>query len=253
MEVAEAFALISRAVDSGRPAHGYLVSGDIEKGRALAGMVLGKLFPGDGRLLDAHSHPDVIYLECEGKGRVITVDAVRERLVEPMSASSFSGGWKVGVVVGADRMRREAANAFLKTLEEPPPQTLFLLLTDSPDSILPTVLSRSQRIDLPLSDGVLEGDDYEAVSEAFAARDVAALAGKLAEFKAEDDETAARLRKSFYRTIMSFARRLMLGGRLPAYKAYRNIEAVEEAYRQSERNLSDEAVLSFMLDRMVFP
>lgn len=253
MEVAEAFALISRAVDSGRPAHGYLVAGDMDCGMALAGMVLEKLFPGDGRLLAARSHPDVVYLECEGKGRVITVDSVRERLVGPMLDSSFSGGWKVGVVVGADRMRREAANAFLKTLEEPPPKTLFLLLTDSPDSIVPTIVSRSQRIDLPLSEGVLSGEDYDAVAEAFAARDAAALAEKLSEFKSEDDEAAAALRKSFYRTIMSFARKMMLGGRLPAYKAYLNIEAVEEAYRQSERNLNDEAVLSFMLDRMVFP
>ena len=64
---------------------------------------------------------------------------------------------------------------------------------------------------------------------------------------------AAFVRKRFYRTLMSFARKLMLGGRLPAFKAFRNIEAVEDAYRQSERSLNDEAVLSFMMDRISFP
>jgi DNA polymerase III delta prime subunit len=66
----------------------------------------------------------------------------------------------------------------LKTLEEPAPKTLFLLLTDQPDAILPTIVSRAQRIDLPLSSGELEGDDYDEIAEAFAARNATALAEK---------------------------------------------------------------------------
>ncbi len=61
------------------------------------------------------------------------------------------------------------------------------------------------------------------------------------------------VRKRFFRTLMSFVRELMLGGRLPAYRAYRNVEAIEDAFRQSERAMNDEAVLSFMLDRIAFP
>jgi hypothetical protein len=75
----------------------------------------------------------------------------------------------------------------------------------------------------------------------------------LKELKESEDLDAAFARKRFYRTLMSFARKLMLGGRLPAFKAFRNIEAVEDAYRQSERSLNDEAVLSFMMDRISFP
>ena len=52
---------------------------------------------------------------------------------------------------------------------------------------------------------------------------------------------------------MGFVRKMMLGDKLPRYQAFRNIEAVEDAYRQSERSMNDEAVLSFMLDRIVFP
>jgi DNA polymerase-3 subunit delta' len=253
MEVGAAYSLISHAIDRGRCAHGYLVVGDISEGMKLVDMVLAKLYPGAAGQLASRSHPDVAYLESEGKGRIIPVKAMRELIVEPMQSTSFSGGWKVGVIVGADRMRREAANAFLKTLEEPAPKTLFLMLTDSPDSMLPTVVSRSQRVDLPLSEGILEGDDYEEVADAFAAKDARRLAEKLSSFKQEEDEVAQQLRKAFFKTIMSFARKMMVSGRLPAFRAYRNIEAVEDAYRQTERSINDEAVVSFMLDRIVLP
>jgi hypothetical protein len=150
-------------------------------------------------------------------------------------------------------MRQEAANAFLKTLEEPAPKTLFLLLTDQPDAILPTIVSRAQRIDLPLSSGELEGDDYDEIAEAFAARNATALAEKLGALKSDaDDEDVSFVRKAFFRTLMSFVRKIMLSGKVPRHQAFRNIEAVEEAYRQSERSLSDEAVLSFLMDRVVF-
>ena len=254
MEVDEAFSLISRAIDDGRAAHGYLVCGDLDGGaKELTDRILVKLFPEDGARLESGAHPDVSRIEPEGAKRIITVKSMRERILEPMAASSFSGGWKVGIIAGADRMEAPSANAFLKSLEEPTPQTLFLLLTDTPDAILPTIISRSQRIDLPISEGVLEDDVFEAVSNAFAARDGKALAEIFKELKESDDEDVAFIRKRFYRTIMSFVRKMMLGGKLPPYKAFRNVEAVEDAYRQSERSINDEAVLCFMIDRISFP
>lgn len=265
MEVAEAFALISHAIDTGHAAHGYLVCGDLRgQGDRLADLVLAKLFPDQPVQAANHSHPDIAWLEPEGKSRTIHVKSMRERIVEPMGTTAFSGGWKVGVVVGADRLEPEAANAFLKTLEEPTPRTLFLLLTDTPDAILPTIVSRSQRLDLPLSEGVLEGDAYAAVEEIFASAIPdgvyeKALAGqRLAEILGEvkdaaEDEDVALVRKAFYKTVLSFVRRWMVDRRLPLHQAFRNVEAVEEAYRQSERSLSDEAVLCHMTDRLVFP
>jgi len=265
MEVAEAFKLISRAVDTGRAAHGYLVCGDL-RGQCdeLAKLVLGKLFPDASAQIESRSHPDVAYLEPEGKSRTIHVKSMRERIVEPMSATAFSGGWKVGVVVGADRMEVEAANAFLKTLEEPTPKTMFLLLTDAPDALLPTIVSRSQRIDLPLSAGVLAGEGYDAVAEVFDSRvsdgvfERSLAAARLAEIlgglkEEADEEDVALVRKAFFKTVMSFARRWMVEGLLPRHQAFRNIEAVEAAYRQSEKSIGDEPVLSYMMDRMVFP
>ena len=254
MDVSEAQTLISSAIDAGRAAHGYLIVGGVRGNAAeLADLILQKLFPDALEQLAAHSHPDVVTLEPEGKARIISVESMRERIVEPMATTSFSGGWKVGVIYGADRLRAESANAFLKSLEEPPPKTMYLLLTDQPDAILPTIVSRTQRIDLPLPAGILEDEALEEVASLFAAKDAAGLAAKLAELKDEAaDEDVALVRKTFYKTLMSFVRAAMVKGTLHAYQAFRNVEAVEEAYRRSEKSMNDDAVLSALLDRIVF-
>lgn len=265
MTVEEADALIAHALETGHVAHGYLICGELGGNtRELARRVIVRLFPDAPETAADGTHPDVSWLEPANKSRSISVEAVRERLVEPMAVTSFSGGWKVGVVVGADRLRQEAANAFLKTLEEPPPQTLFLLLTDQPDMILPTIVSRSQRIDLPRGPGLLEGEAYAAVAAVFGdgcaegsfARGQAG--GELAEiFKSLKDEVApeevALVRKRFFRTVMSFVRAWMVGGRLPAWRAFANVEAVEEAYRRCEESIPDEAVLRSLMDRLAMP
>jgi len=256
MDVADAYTLIARAIDTGHAANGYLIAGDIrEQGEKLVAQVLEKLFPDAREQVAAHSHPDVSWLEPEGKKRIIRVESMRERIVEPMCATSFCGGWKVGVIVGADRMEAPSANAFLKSLEEPTPKTMYLLLTDQPDAILPTIISRSQRIDLPLSEGVLTGDEAEQVAEAFAAKDAARLAAILGALKEDAEDTdVALVRKSFFRTLMSYVRKMLRSENLPKYQAYRNVEAVEEAYKQSsDRAMGDEMVLSFLMDRITFP
>ena len=149
MEFDSAHALIAKAIQEGRPAHGYLVVGGV-RGMALdlARAVLQDLFPGveeEG----LRTHPDIHWLYPEKKSRIVSVEAVHEKFIDPMAQTSFSGGWRVGVLVGADRLNPAGANAFLKTLEEPPARTLFLLLTDAPEQLLPTIISRCQRIDLP--------------------------------------------------------------------------------------------------------
>ena len=149
MELDSAHDLILKAIRDGRPAHGYLVVGGV-RGMAheLACAVLRDLFPGveDEGL---KTHPDIHWLYPEKKSRIVSVESVHAKFIDPMSQTTFSGGWKVGVLMGADRLNPSGANAFLKTLEEPPAKTLFLLLTDAPEQLLPTIVSRCQRIDLP--------------------------------------------------------------------------------------------------------
>ena len=81
------------------------------------------------------------------KSRIISVDAIRE-LEKTMFKSVPKGKHKVGIIVDADRMRTEAANAFLKTLEEPPSGSILFLLTPSPERLLSTILSRCVNIPL---------------------------------------------------------------------------------------------------------
>lgn len=67
-------------------------------------------------------------------------------LLQFLRLRPFQGGYRIAVVSDAHRMRVEAANAFLKTLEEPPPETLILMLTSVRSAVLPTILSRCQQV-----------------------------------------------------------------------------------------------------------
>ena len=87
-------------------------------------------------------HPDLFHLRPTGKARIITVEKTRS-LMADLYRSGHQGNQKVAIIHEADRMRKEAANAFLKTLEEPPPGTFLFLLTTRPYSILPTIRSRT--------------------------------------------------------------------------------------------------------------
>ena len=265
MTVQDAFGLVARAIDGGHAAHGYLVCGDLNGDcMELAELILRRLFPNEVPQIENRCHPDVVYLEPEGKSRTIHTGSMRDRLIAPMSTTAFSGGWKAGVIVGADRLEVSAANSFLKLLEEPTPKTLFLLLTDRPDAILPTIISRTQRIDLPTPPGVLEGEGYDAVAEVMSARGLDGpfrkgragrrLAEILGNLKDEaEDEDVPVVRKAFYRTVMQFVRGWMVAGALPRHVAFRNVEAVEEASRRTDKYIGDEAVLCAMADRMTWP
>jgi len=150
MNIDQAFSYIKQSADSERLAQAYVVvAPPREDGTDFAKRVLGLLYRGehDAEAIENGSHPDIHWIEPQKKSRVISVDQVRD-VLKIIYTTAFSGGWKVGVFVGADCMNNSAANAFLKTLEEPPQKTLFLLLTDSPQSLLPTIISRCQRVNL---------------------------------------------------------------------------------------------------------
>ncbi len=80
------------------------------------------------------------------KQAIYTVARVQEEMCRAMSFQAVEGGYKVAIVSDADALRMDAANMFLKMLEEPPPKTVFILATSRPDRILPTILSRCRRL-----------------------------------------------------------------------------------------------------------
>jgi DNA polymerase-3 subunit delta' len=90
-------------------------------------------------------HPDVLQLRPLEESRQIRIEQVRE-LSQELALTSHQGGYKVGVVSPADLLNRFAANALLKTLEEPSPRTVLILVATQPSRLPATILSRCQRI-----------------------------------------------------------------------------------------------------------
>lgn len=165
--VAKAFELIAAAHERARLAHAFLITGPKGSGKEELAAKMGHLLNGDsdegddlwGEPVETAAPP---LAEQEGeyirvvrprsKSRLIAVDDIRA-LEKMMNQSSPDGTWKIGVIVDADRMGDSAANAFLKTLEEPPRESLLLLLSSEPEKLLSTIWSRCVHIALAASPG----------------------------------------------------------------------------------------------------
>jgi DNA polymerase-3 subunit delta' len=93
--------------------------------------------------IDKATHPDVFFIAPE-EGQ-IKVGAIRN-LEESLSYKAYEGKWKVAVIDNADSLNQSAANAFLKTLEEPPEQSVIILISSIPDLVPLTIRSRCQAI-----------------------------------------------------------------------------------------------------------
>jgi len=153
---AEAWEGIRKGYSSDRLAHAYVLVGSPRgSGLHFAESFLKLLFCESAdkpcnecvscRHVESHKHVDALWIEPQSRSRQILAEDVRG-LIKRMSQTSFEGGWKAGVILSADCMNVSSENALLKTLEEPPPRSILLLVTDSPQSLLPTILSRCQRI-----------------------------------------------------------------------------------------------------------
>jgi DNA polymerase III subunit delta' len=157
--------LLQRSLRRGRLGHAYLLSGHrLETLEAMArtlAKVLNCLQPirsGDVAVdccdvcpvcqrIDHANHADIHWIRPESKMRIISVEQVRAMMKE-IQLKPTEAFYKVAIIAGADRLRTEAANAFLKTLEEPPDRSVLILLTTEPQRILDTILSRCLRLSI---------------------------------------------------------------------------------------------------------
>jgi DNA polymerase-3 subunit delta' len=99
------------------------------------------------RWIAAGQHPDVTQLSPEGDSKQILIQSVRD-LSADLALTAHTKGYKVAIVSPAEAMNPFAANALLKTLEEPPARTLVLLVTSQPSRLLPTLRSRCSKLRL---------------------------------------------------------------------------------------------------------
>jgi DNA polymerase III subunit delta' len=99
------------------------------------------------RLLRSDSHPDVHTVRLEEDAQQIKVDQVRE-LIDSLALKSYRGGYKVGIIEGAEALNANGANAFLKTLEEPASSTMLILIARPNHRLPATIASRCLRLNL---------------------------------------------------------------------------------------------------------
>ncbi|HEX2196716.1 MAG TPA: DNA polymerase III subunit delta' [Actinomycetota bacterium] len=146
-------------------------------------------------------HPDVHHVQPEGV--IIPVDVVREAVIPEAARSPFEATYKVFVIEDADRMNDAAQNALLKTLEEPQPDTVFVLVSDHEEEVLETIRSRCRVVRLepvPLA-RVVELLVAAGASEE-EARDAAVLAeGDVGAARKLVFDEAARARLALWRGI----------------------------------------------------
>lgn len=144
----QAFDLLRTAFSRNRLPHALLIVGDEHQGASRLILQLLELVNGiRADHLDGVRDEYCRLVRPKSKSRRILRDDIRA--VEPfLQQRAAEGKWKVAVFMDAERMNDEAANAFLKTLEEPPSQCLLILVTAQPDQLLQTIISRCVRVNL---------------------------------------------------------------------------------------------------------
>ncbi|HEY5043008.1 MAG TPA: DNA polymerase III subunit [Verrucomicrobiae bacterium] len=162
-EQSQGVQLLQRSLARGRLGHAYLFSGDALDDLETLARTLAKTLNCQNpvkisgvatdccdeclscRKISGDIHADVHWVRPESKSRVITIDQTRE-LMREIQLKPAEAMFKVAVISGADRLNAQAANAFLKTLEEPPQKSVLILLTTEASRILETILSRCLRL-----------------------------------------------------------------------------------------------------------
>lgn len=153
---------LNAAWKAGRLAHAYMLVGAPGSGKdwlalQMAGIVLGS--PAE----QTASHPDFYSVAPESKSRRIVIEQMRT-MEQALQMKPMRGRTKVAVIHDADRLQPQAANAFLKTLEEPPPGCHIFVLTALPDAVMETIVSRCIAVPLRAAGAAPRSEGEEAVA-----------------------------------------------------------------------------------------
>jgi len=157
--------LLAGYIVHGQERHAYLITGPQGVGRRTLALRFSQALncqqpptPGQPcrvcstcRRIEAMLHPDLSIVQAEHEGEVMRIDLVRE-LQHSLALAPYEARYRVALLLRFEEAHASAANAMLKTLEEPPPQVIILLTANNQESLLPTIVSRCEVIRLrPLS------------------------------------------------------------------------------------------------------
>src|SRR6266568_4550139 len=148
-----ALGYLRRAHEQNRLAHAYLISGPQGSGKRVLAAELASLVNGTkvSEVFSAKAR-EIFVAQPESKSRRIVIEQIRS-LEHTLQMRAPKDRCKVAIIVDADRLQPQAANAFLKTLEEPPKDSLLLLLSALPEALPETILSRCIAIPLAANNG----------------------------------------------------------------------------------------------------
>ena len=218
---------LRRARDHRRLGHAYLLTGPGEATWTLACQLTALVnnLPASAPPETVLAHPDVHLVEPESKSRRILIEQIRtlEGALHLRAGVGGESGRKVAILRDADRLVPQAANAFLKTLEEPPSQSLLLLLSAQPELMLETILSRCIRVNLL---------DPEAVHPARRAAEEPENAALLAALGAHAADAKPSL-PAAYRVLKEFQNALSAARARLSADADTTLAAEEKRYAQT--------------------
>lgn len=234
--IGEALERIGAALEHGRMPHAVMLVGPAGLGRELAAVETAAMMVcREGGSLHCSCsacgrvrkglHPDVAVLRGEGPGGVIKIEAIR-RIVEEAAGRPYEGAYRVWILDGveAGRLGAQAANAFLKVLEEPPEHVRFVLLAANPEAVLSTIRSRCQALPLPGPVQVARLlPDLEGPEE------LAALGGEGAEAAAQVEAVREGLEEALEGRVLGLLRAARRAGTAPSGLEAAALAAVELA------------------------
>ena len=183
---------LSRAHERGRLGHAYLISGPPGSGKRRLASDLSNLVTGTKSDDVFAAPPAGVYLaEPESKSRRIVIDQVRT-LEHALQMRSGDGRRKVAIMADADRLQPQAANAFLKTLEEPPNDSLLILLSAMPEVLPDTILSRCVSVPLAAPEAAARSAEQNELIE---------LLGEVANSAGQGIQPAYQLARGFHHLL----------------------------------------------------
>ncbi len=199
---------LRNAIKNDMTTNGYIFSGAKGCGKKLMALIFTKALNCTGQVSDkpcgscsscirtgSGNHPNIEIVRPTGQS--IKIKQVRQ-IISDASKKPFESGYKIIIIENAEKMTHDAQDAFLKTLEEPPANTVFILLAENHNLLLPTIVSRCQihqfkPVDMKEMKSFIEGNyDYPAAEVEAAVRHSKGVVGKALEFLKNKESLNAR-------------------------------------------------------------